>query len=200
MLSAGKMAYCGIDIGKENMALSFIMPNEEVITYKGAVNGKKSYLIRYAQDEEPIELRLVRVIDTYRDICCLLSMVDELKHTTQTYIELQVCMHNSSILKLEGVILGFLLGRYTRMQIASCSSIKRTNFANAYVKKHNITGRHIVGNPPATKVNTMYMVGHLFPDFYDYLLQFVNRSSEWDLGKMDDACDTIAYAYMARVS
>lgn len=193
------MSFCGIDIGNKNMALSFITEDNEVITYKGEVDGKNSFLYRYVQDEEPKKIDLVRCVDVPRDICMLLAIIPEFQETSKVYIELQVNMHNAGILKLEGVIIGFLIGRYTRMQVESCSSVKRTNFATKYINAKGESSIKIVGSPPKTKHNTMYMVGHLYLDFYNFMLQFV-KCEEYCIGKMDDVCDTIAYAYMAKCS
>lgn len=191
------MNTCGIDIGNKNMALSFITENGEIITYKGEVNGKNSYLYRYVLDEEPKKLELQKCVDVPRDICMLLAMISEFKDTKRTFIELQVNMHNAGILKLEGVIIGFLIGRYNNMDVDSCSSAKRTNFASKFIKDKGASPITIVGSPPKTKHDTMHMVGHLYTDFYNFMLEFV-KSDEAAIGKMDDVCDTIAYAYMAR--
>jgi len=193
------MSFCGIDIGNKNMALSFITDENEVITYKGVVDGKDSFLYRYVQDEEITKIELSKSVDVPHDICMLLALVPELRDTTRTYIELQVNMHNAGILKLEGVIIGFLIGRYTQMQVDSCSSRKRTCFATKYVTQHGKPSIKLIGSPPATKHDTMYMVGSLYPEFYDFMLQFM-KSGEYDIGKMDDVCDTIAYAHMARIA
>jgi hypothetical protein len=180
------------------MALSFITIDNEAITYKGVVNGKKSFLHRYVQDEMPTTVELVKCVDVPHDICMLLAMIPEFKDTARVFVELQVNMHSAGILKLEGVIIGFLIGRYTRMNVESCSSIKRTSFATKFVTEKGQSPIRIVGSPPKTKHNTMYMVGHLYPGFYNYMLEFV-KSDEFCIGKMDDVCDTLAYAYMAKV-
>lgn len=198
MAYTGKVCHCGVDIGNKNMALSFITEDDEVITYKGEVDGKNSFLVRYTQDEIPTKIEIQKCIDVPRDICQLLAMIPELSCTTRTFIELQVNMHNAGILKLEGVIIGFLIGRYPRMQVDSCSSVKRTSYASKFVAQRGQSEIRIVGSPPKTKHDTMYVVGHLFKPFYEFMLEFV-KCDEFCIGKMDDVCDTIVYAYMARV-
>lgn len=198
MSHAGKICHCGIDIGNKNMALSFITEDDEVITYKGVVDGKNSFLYRYVDGEVPTKIEIESCVDVPRDICRLLAMVVELPFTTRAFIELQVNMHNAGILKLEGVIIGFLIGRYPRMRVDSCSSVKRTNFAKAFVANKDLAGIRIVGSPPKTKHDTMYTAACLFRSFYEFMLTFV-KCDEYCIEKMDDVCDTIVYAHMARV-
>lgn len=191
------MTTCGIDIGLENMAIAFLDEDNQITIYKGVVNGKESYMNRYRENEEPIQLKLEMCVDIPRDICQFLALIPEFMNTERVFIELQVGMHSTAIIKLEGVIMGFLLGRYRSLQVDSCSSSKRTNFATKFISQYGQSSIQIVGSPPKTKHDTMYMIGHLYKDMYNHMLQYV-KSSEWNIGKMDDVCDTIAYAHMAR--
>lgn len=189
--------YCGIDIGRENLAISFIIDQgddeKRIVTYKGTTKC----LYRYEVGQEPQEFKLVKSIDTYRDTCYLLSMIDELKYTKRTFIELQVSIHNNAILKMEGIIIGFLMGRFRQMEVITCASQRRTRTADKFIAEHGMLPIRLVASPPKTKINTMHMVAHLYREHYDFLVSFIDKDNQYNLGKMDDACDTILYAYMA---
>lgn len=195
------MAYCGIDIGTENMCLSFITEDDQVVCYKGKNNNKACYLVRYAYEEEPtvLSVAVTSKSDYYHNICYMLALVPEFKNTIRVFVELQVSMHHACILKIEGAIIGYLLGRYPSVQVESCSSQKRTSFAKKYVEVHGTPDVRLYGVVRNTKTETMYMAASLYPEFYSFITQFCDKSLQWYVDKMDDICDTIVYAHMARV-
>lgn len=190
---------CGIDIGTENLAISFVeislgMEDDEqprIISYKGTLNNVSRF-------EEGIEVTTISTagmkLSPHDAYVFILNKIAEFAHTTYTIIELQLAYNHSVMSRLDGVAFGFLKGKFPTMEVSLNASTIRKKFISDCVSEEEAQSVFIPRGYPPTKQPSMLYVGAKHPSHYAFIQTMA------DIDKIDDICDSIVYASIAMLN
>lgn len=175
---------CGIDVGTKNLGICFVS-SDRVIGYRGELNK----IYRYEAEKLICVLEANGKTD-HVNLIQILSMIPEFEKTFKVSIEKQMAQHNAEILRIDGIIYGFLTGRYPNIAVDYISPQKRKSEAekilSLYPEAQNVK------LPKRTfreqKLPGMKITGYFYPEFYQYI------KDEIDDNKLDDICDSLIFA------
>jgi hypothetical protein len=180
------MYHCGIDIGEDNMAFSF-MGDRTIITYLGS--NEKMTRFEIGHELFTIEPHLNK---TAHDSVKLIAMLDSIKEfamTKEFIIESQ--MNNKTCARMDGIIYGYLVskgitGAYMGGQARKNFAIKATEDVPISQKEiKDLIGKQV-------KENKLSSIGFVRKEYSHYLTFVVMHTK-----KIDDICDAIVYAHMS---
>ena len=184
---------CGIDIGTKNLCISFISAGElRVISYKGSLSS----VFRYETGQESNEIIALSKRDTvhsHEAYVKILKVIPEFRDTTSTVIEEQLSMNKSNMARLDGVTYGFLRGMFPQMGVYLHGSGIRQKFITEALSNEDVSKVVVPRGYPGSKELSFYYVGCLFQQHYEYIHLFVELRD-----KLDDICDSVVYAGVAR--
>lgn len=183
---------CGIDIGIENLAISFVELRDgdhvRVIAYKGTLRQ----VLRFEQGQEVSVINVPTGLQPHIAYLTLLESLPEFCHTVSTVIEMQLASNQSVMSRLDGIAFGFLRGRFPSMSVSLNAPGIRKNFITERIDDGSTVT--IPKGYPATKYPSMVYVGTKYPEFYEYIM------THSQLSKIDDICDSIVYASIAALN
>lgn len=187
---------CGVDIGTENLAISFLEityrdESPRIISYKGTLDRVLRLEENTETDVIAHESTKKRGTQSHEAYANILSAIPEFGQTTCTVIEMQLAYNHSVMSRLDGITFGFLKGRFPTMDISLNAPTIRKKFISERVGDESV---HIPRGYPATKQQSMFYVGVKHPSYYAFI-----QSSE-EIGKIDDICDSIVYASIAMLT
>jgi hypothetical protein len=193
-MSASVQYTCGVDIGTENLAISFIEVSwrsapPRIISYKGSL----SKVLRFERDVETTVISQSGKAGPSEDYVGILCAIPEFSQTVQAVIEMQLAFNHSAMSRLDGVAYGFLRGRFPSMVVSLNAATIRKKFIAEQLGNEDISNYMIPRGYPATKVPSIFFVAVRNPPHYEYILS--NR----EIDKIDDICDSIVYASIARL-
>lgn len=176
---------CGIDIGTKNLGITFFSP-DEIISYRGSPDHLKRYQMHF-----PVIDYKTTKTDEMQGLISILRMIREFKKTKNVRIEKQVSFHNSEILRIEGVIFGFLSSICENVEYVS--SGRRMSFMKEVFQKNPLCEQtellHVKTKKyREQKIPAMRIVNYFYPDFFAFILETVEDD------KLDDICDSLIYA------
>lgn len=175
---------CGIDIGTKNLGICFFS-SKEIIAYRGSLN----HLIRYQLDTDIIDYKS-NSEDMYDSLTDLLDMIHEFQHTTAIKIEKQVPFHNAEVLRIDGIIFGYVKRICKNVQYVD--SKRRMSFMKSICVTDPECENVVLPSKSyrPQKIPGMKIVKYFFPEFFEFIAKHV------DDGKLDDICDSLIYAIM----
>lgn len=181
---------CGIDIGTVNFGICFVS-SSEIIGYMGTLQK----FTRYQVTKEKLEIvpefseKIDEISSNYSIFIELLSSIPEFEKTFRVVVEKQISQHNAEILRLDGIVYGYLSGRYPNMRVEYMSPQMRISESNKIILAHpECEDTKIPKTFRKQKIFSMKILGYLDPNFYNLLIQEIE-----DL-KIDDLCDSFLYA------
>lgn len=189
---------CGIDIGTENLAISFIEITmgdavPRIISYKGTLND----VLRFEMGEETTKLTPAKLsrgkLHQHEAYVAILSIIPEFSQTTNTVIEMQLSCSKSLMSRLDGIAFGFLKGSFPSMSVSLHASTIRTKFISDRVSEEETNRVKIPRGYRTTKLQSIAFVATKLPAYYN----FIEENPE--INKIDDICDSIVYAAIAIV-
>ena len=167
----------------------------KIIGYRGEISSLKRYetgkqtLIIKPQQKNPCEISLG---DDYSDLVNILEQIPEFANTFNVSIEKQVPFHNAEILRIDGIIFGFLSGKYPKANVRYITPQARLSESSAIIK--NFPEIEEIKTPKGytgkkdTKIPGLKIVRFFYPEFYEHI------STEMEDDKLDDICDSLVYA------
>lgn len=175
---------CGIDIGTKNLGICFFS-SKEIIGYRGSL----FHLIRYQLDTPLIDYKS-KSENMYESLIELLEMIHEFEHTIAIKIEKQVPFHNSEVLRIDGIIYGFL--KSVCKSVDYVDSKRRMSFMKGICTIDPDCDKTVLPNKTyrPQKIPGMKITKYFYPDFFELLEKNVED------GKLDDICDSLIYAIM----
>jgi len=186
---AKKLCYsCGIDIGTKNLAMCFFS-GQRMIGYRGDI----SYLNRYELDK-PVQkicgdLQEENISSKYQCLISLLRKIPEFDNCFLINIEKQLPLHNAEMLRIDGIIFGYLSTLSSCTKVQYISSQTRSNYSENILKKFEDCKKTIIKKKPSKeqKIAGIQITGYFFPEFYEKLVETVEDE------KLDDICDCVIY-------
>jgi hypothetical protein len=179
---------CGIDVGEKNMAISFVDKVPEslnVVCYKGSPELMCRYEI--ATGEEPEMISADRSNDKYLAFASLLDKIREFNYTETLIIEMQLSQNKSNMTRLEGILFGYIVGRYPNIRVCLSGSTIRNKFLRDKLNGYNVEEIDIPRVAQTKKASLQYVYLY-YADIWEYLI---------GKDKIDDICDSVVYADIA---
>ena len=183
--------YAGIDVGQVNLGISFFN-GYEIIAYRATPIGVYRYNLNH---ENPMFIEHPYNIKSSNDLHSLYSIllfIPEFTYCKIIAIEEQLAMHNSNMLRVDGAIHGFLSATYLKAEVKYVKPVSRCSFTKKYLSEFpdaEQTYLPLKKIKKEAKKDPMKIIGYEFPEFYQYIMQFVPD------GKLDDICDSSLYAF-----
>lgn len=174
---------CGIDIGSVNFAVAFVsLDQKTALCYKGDLTMLVRYggASGYAMAEDSAKT-------DYERICDILGQIPEFINTAAVVIELQVVMNRQSMSRLDGIVYGFLKGRYPSITVLYNAAGIRAKFISDSLVGVD-TSKIEIPKVAATKVESLRYTAAKFPELWNAIKQ---------KPKLDDFCDAVVYAGVA---
>jgi hypothetical protein len=202
MATASDEFSCGVDIGEINLAIAFVSPDGRVINYRGAITHAKAtsthpdispHLTRYEIGVEPSTVVPPKRLPEHACLVQFLQSIVEFNHTKYSAIEMQLASNTAAMSRYDGIIYGWLIGRFPNMLTTLNGSTCRKRAVEGFFTKAGLDINGVV--IPAvikkneSKINSYKFVKTFHPESWEYfqLMQL----------KMDDVCDTLVYAAIA---
>ncbi len=179
------MYCCGIDIGTKNLGISFVS-DKEIISYRGDPHE----MLRYEFDKNIIKITSNDKCE-YKSLITLLNTIPEFDNTYKIGIEKQIAFHNAEILRIDGIIYGYLSAKYPNI-VEYSSPKSRLNCCNKLLEEYPEGQKVKIPKKSIReqKIPSLKVIGYLYPDFYDFIFDKVDDE------KLDDICDSAIYALM----
>lgn len=173
---------CGIDIGTENFGICFLS-KEEIVCYRGS-----PYLMKRYQVGVPVIDYSTNLKNIYDSLVEILESIKEFSSTISVKIEKQVAFHSSEVLRLDGIVFGFLKSKCPSVEYVSPN--KRMSFMKEIMEKNPGCSETQVQKKKyrEAKIPGMKITKFFFGEFYDFVEENVED------GKLDDICDSLIYA------
>lgn len=183
------MYACGIDVGTQNMAISFLSDKEDIITYLGSLLE----MTRYELDKEiQIVKSEAKKSDTdYKAMIMILNKIPEFAYTSSVVIELQMSVNCAKMSRIDGIVFGFLCGKFPSMVVNLSSPVVRKKFITERITGTDMSELALKKSIKETKILSFQFVYAKFRKYYDYMQSVI--------GKLDDMCDSVVYASIARI-
>lgn len=180
---------CGIDIGTKNLGFCFVSLNT-VIGYRGT----SEKMLRYETGKEILEISAPEneneIFSEYKQLITILNLIPEFEKTFRIAIEKQISHHNAEILRMDGIIFGFLSGKFPDINIEYFAPQKRISESEKIILTFPDSD---IFTPPIKsireqKIPSLKITSYFFPDFYSFILENIDDK------KLDDLCDSLVYA------
>lgn len=182
---------CGIDIGTSNFGICFVSSGE-VIGYRGSLEKFTRYQVSKENFQITAETQKKsdEIFSEYAIFTELLGLIPEFEKTFRVGIEKQVAFHNAEILRIDGIVFGFLSGRYPNIKVEYISPQTRMSESKKIMSEYPECENVKIPKKSfrEQKIPGMKITGFFEPVFYKLLMEEVEDS------KIDDLCDSFLYA------
>lgn len=175
---------CGIDLGTENLGICFFS-DEEIIGYRGS----PFLLKRYQVGVEIIDY-VAKSTDIYDAVIEVLDMIFEFENTREVRIEKQLPKHNADMIRIDGIIFGYLKSKCKNVEYISPNT--RMSFMDSLMGRNPES--QVEGLPVKkykdSKIPGMKITKYFYPEYFNFIAKHAEE------GKLDDLCDSLIYAIM----